>query len=118
MMGGDEGPDARFEFGLDVIVQGLSTIAARSSTPPPRERESSGATTPRYSRGDSGHGRGRTSLVGTDRRVTSADENAVVGSPQTLSEADRRIVAVWAADCAERVLGIVRGGSSRRRRPP
>ena len=28
-----------------------------------------------------------------------------MGSPQTLSEADRRIVAVWAADCAERVLG-------------
>lgn len=26
-------------------------------------------------------------------------------SPQTLSEADRRIVAAWAADCAERVLG-------------
>jgi hypothetical protein len=29
-----------------------------------------------------------------------------VGSPQTLSEGDRRIVAVWAADCAERVLGL------------
>jgi Imm-5 like putative immunity protein len=29
-----------------------------------------------------------------------------VGSPQTLSEADRRTVAVWAADCAERVLGL------------
>jgi immunity protein 5 of polymorphic toxin system len=29
-----------------------------------------------------------------------------VGSPQTLSEADRRIVAVWAADCAERVLEL------------
>lgn len=27
-------------------------------------------------------------------------------SPQTLSEADRRAVAVWAADCAERVLPI------------
>lgn len=27
-------------------------------------------------------------------------------SPQTLSEADRRVVAVWAADCAERVLGL------------
>ena len=27
-------------------------------------------------------------------------------SPQTLSEADRRNVAVWAADCAERVLGL------------
>jgi hypothetical protein len=29
-----------------------------------------------------------------------------VASPQTLREADRRIVAVWAADCAERVLGL------------
>jgi hypothetical protein len=29
-----------------------------------------------------------------------------VGSPQTLSEADRRLVAAWAADCAERVLGV------------
>ena len=30
----------------------------------------------------------------------------MVGSPQTLSEADRRLVAAWAADCAERVLGL------------
>lgn len=30
-----------------------------------------------------------------------------VRSPQTLSEADRRVVAAWAADCAERVLGLV-----------
>ena len=29
-----------------------------------------------------------------------------MGSPQTLSEADRRVVAGWAADCAERVLGL------------
>ena len=29
-----------------------------------------------------------------------------MGSPQTLSEDDRRIVAVWAADCAQRVLGL------------
>lgn len=29
-----------------------------------------------------------------------------VVSPQTLSEADRRIVAAWAADCAERVLSL------------
>jgi immunity protein 5 of polymorphic toxin system len=27
-------------------------------------------------------------------------------SPQTLSETDRRLVAAWAADCAERVLGL------------
>lgn len=30
----------------------------------------------------------------------------VAGSPQTLSEGDRRLVAAWAADCAERVLGL------------
>ncbi len=30
----------------------------------------------------------------------------MVASPQTLSEADRRLVAAWAADCAERVLGL------------
>lgn len=29
-----------------------------------------------------------------------------MGSPQTLSESDRRLVAAWAADCAERVLGL------------
>jgi hypothetical protein len=29
-----------------------------------------------------------------------------MASPQTLSEADRRLVAVWAADCAERVLPL------------
>ncbi|MCA1835015.1 MAG: hypothetical protein LC721_01220 [Actinobacteria bacterium] len=29
-----------------------------------------------------------------------------MGSPQTLSEAQRRLVAAWAADCAERVLGL------------
>jgi hypothetical protein len=29
-----------------------------------------------------------------------------VGSPQTLREADRRIVAGWAADCAQRVLWL------------
>ncbi len=30
----------------------------------------------------------------------------MVGSPQTLSETDRRRVAAWAADCAQRVLGL------------
>jgi hypothetical protein len=29
-----------------------------------------------------------------------------MGSPQTLTETNRRIVALWAADCAERVLGL------------
>jgi hypothetical protein len=29
-----------------------------------------------------------------------------VRSPQTLSEADRRLLAAWAADCVDRVLGL------------
>ena len=29
-----------------------------------------------------------------------------MGSPQTLSESSRRLVAAWAADCAERALGL------------
>jgi len=31
-----------------------------------------------------------------------------MGSPQSLSEADRRVVAAWAADCAEHVLALFR----------
>jgi hypothetical protein len=31
-------------------------------------------------------------------------QNPAVGSPQTLTQAERRTVAAWAADCAERVL--------------
>lgn len=38
-------------------------------------------------------------------------------SPQTLSEADRRVVAVWAADCAERVLGLFEAEAPEDRRP-
>jgi hypothetical protein len=40
-----------------------------------------------------------------------------VRSPQTLSEADRRIVAAWAADCAERVLGLFEAQAPGDRRP-
>jgi Imm-5 like putative immunity protein len=40
-----------------------------------------------------------------------------VGSPQTLSEADRRVVALWAADCAERVLGLFEVEAPGDRRP-
>jgi hypothetical protein len=29
-----------------------------------------------------------------------------MASPQTLSEAERRVVATWAADCAERVVAL------------
>jgi hypothetical protein len=40
-----------------------------------------------------------------------------VGSPQTLSEGDRRIVASWAADCAERVLWLFEAQAPEDRRP-
>ncbi len=40
-----------------------------------------------------------------------------VGSPQTLSEADRRTVALWAADCAERVLPLFEGEAPSDGRP-
>ena len=40
-----------------------------------------------------------------------------MGSPQTLSEPDRRIVAVWAADCAERVLPLFEAAAPQDRRP-
>lgn len=38
-------------------------------------------------------------------------------SPQTLSEADRRIVASWAADCAEHVLGLFEAEAPQDGRP-
>lgn len=38
-------------------------------------------------------------------------------SPQTLSEADRRTVAAWAADCAERVLGLFEAEAPQDHRP-
>jgi hypothetical protein len=38
-------------------------------------------------------------------------------SPQTLSEADRRTVAAWAADCAEHVLEIFEAAAPGDRRP-
>ena len=34
-----------------------------------------------------------------------------------MSEPDRRIVAAWAADCAERVLGLFEAEASHDRRP-
>lgn len=40
-----------------------------------------------------------------------------MGSPQTLSEADRRLVAAWAADCAERVLGLFEAEAPKDGRP-
>ena len=38
-------------------------------------------------------------------------------SPQTLSEAERRLVAAWAADCAERVVGLFEAGAPADNRP-
>lgn len=38
--------------------------------------------------------------------LSSTTQTSMVGSPQTLSEANRRILAAWAADCADRVLGL------------
>lgn len=38
-------------------------------------------------------------------------------SPQTLSVEDRRIVALWAADCAQRVLGLFEVEAPHDRRP-
>lgn len=40
-----------------------------------------------------------------------------MGSPQALSEIDRRVVASWAADCAERVLTIFESESPADSRP-
>jgi hypothetical protein len=40
-----------------------------------------------------------------------------VRSPQTLSEAERRQVAAWAADCAERVLGLFEADAPTDERP-
>jgi hypothetical protein len=40
-----------------------------------------------------------------------------VRSPQTLSQADRRIVAAWAADCAERVLAVFESEAPGETRP-
>jgi hypothetical protein len=51
------------------------------------------------------------------RRLRGEWKNSGVGSPQTLSDPDRRIVAGWAADCAERVLGLFEAEAPRDVRP-
>ena len=40
-----------------------------------------------------------------------------MGSPQTLSEGERRIVVAWAADCAERVLELFEAEAPEDSRP-
>jgi len=57
------------------------------------------------------------SREGRSTEQASAWDNVVVGSRQTLSEADRRIVAVWAADCVERVLGLFEADAPEDNRP-
>jgi Imm-5 like putative immunity protein len=59
----------------------------------------------------------RDGVEGLEAPSAGRCENPGVGSPQTLSEADRRIVAVWAADCAERVLGLFETEAPRDSRP-
>lgn len=44
-------------------------------------------------------------------------KDVAMGSPQTLSERDRRIVAAWAADCAQRVLCVFEAEAPGDRRP-
>jgi immunity protein 5 of polymorphic toxin system len=44
-------------------------------------------------------------------------EDAAMGSAQTLSETDRRLVAGWAADCAEHVLGLFEAEAPQDGRP-
>lgn len=44
-------------------------------------------------------------------------ESGVVGSPQALGEHERRVVAAWAADCAERVLELFESSSPGDPRP-
>lgn len=50
-------------------------------------------------------------------RARSRERIRPVGSPQTLSQADRRVVAAWAADCAERVLGLFEANAPGDSRP-
>jgi Imm-5 like putative immunity protein len=49
--------------------------------------------------------------------MLSSRDNLAVGSPQSLSQADRRIAAGWAADCAERVLGLFEAEAPQDSRP-
>ena len=65
--------------------------------------------------GDLHHDR---SIPGSGRELRALPwKNPRVGSPQTLSEADRRIVAGWAADCAERALALFESEAPGDRRP-
>ncbi len=49
--------------------------------------------------------------------MTPARSRERARSPQTLSETDRRVVAVWAADCAERVLELFEAAAPGDARP-
>jgi hypothetical protein len=59
----------------------------------------------------------RQGLVDADLdRMVSAARMLLVRSRQTLSEGDRRIVAAWAADCAEQVLWLFEAEAPQDRR--
>lgn len=59
----------------------------------------------------------RAGVIAWMEAIVSACETLAMGSAQTLSEADRRVVAAWAADCAERVLGLFEAEAPRDSRP-
>jgi hypothetical protein len=49
--------------------------------------------------------------------IVDAGKLVALSSPQTLSQAERRIVAAWTADCAERVLGLFEAEAPNDSRP-
>jgi hypothetical protein len=55
--------------------------------------------------------------IGRRAPALGAWKDLGVGSRQTLSAADRRIVAAWAADCAARVLGLFEAQAPQDDRP-
>jgi hypothetical protein len=57
--------------------------------------------------------RRRSHVRGSDRQRQTLG----VGSVQTLSETERRVAAAWAADCAERVLGLFEAEAPHDSRP-
>jgi Imm-5 like putative immunity protein len=56
-------------------------------------------------------------MRGIEGLVLNACKDREMASPQTLSEGDRRVVAAWAADCAERVLELFEAEAPEDSRP-
>jgi hypothetical protein len=82
------------------VDRGRRTLSARVERSPSATGRNCARAAPRGAR------RRPLPICGLEGPRPNGWENLGVGSPQTLSEADRRIVSVWAADCAERVLGL------------